>query len=60
MTPASFFAGYPDDNDAINHCMTTDGIGSYPNINYDVGNTNTNIDFPVCGFAMDNDLLATV
>jgi len=39
--------------------MTTDGIGSYPNINYDV-NVNTNIDFPVCGFAMDNDLLATV
>jgi len=57
--PQYFVCGYPDDNDAINHCMTTDGIGSYPNINYDV-NVNTNIDFPVCGFAMDNDLLATV
>ena len=50
-----------DDSDAAAYCMTTDGIGGSPNIDYFVDNgVNVNIDFPTCGYsAEDLDLLAT-
>jgi len=47
-----------DDSDAA-YCMTKDGIGGSPNIDYFVDNgVNVNIDFPTCGYsAEDLDLL---
>ena len=49
-----------DDSDAAAYCMTTDGIGGSPNIDYFVDNgVNVNIDFPTCGYSAEEDLLAT-
>ena len=49
-----------DDSDAAAYCMTTDGIGGSPNIDYFVDNgVNVNIDFPTCGYSAEEDSLAT-
>ena len=43
-----------DDSDAAAYCMTTDGIGGSPNIDYFVDNgVNVNIDFPTCGYSAE-------
>ena len=47
--PQYFVCGLTDDNDALNYCMTTDGVGSKPNVNYQT-NANPNIRFPTCGY----------
>lgn len=58
--PQYFVCGL-DDSDAAAYCMTTDGIGGSPNIDYFVDNgVNVNIDFPTCGYSTEDlDLLAT-
>ncbi|KAL7549157.1 LOW QUALITY PROTEIN: hypothetical protein ACHAWF_012429, partial [Thalassiosira exigua] len=33
--PAYFVCGFLDEDDASNHCMTADGVGSAPNVDYE-------------------------
>lgn len=47
--PQYFVCGLPDDNDALNYCMTTDGVGSAPNVDYQMS-ANPNILFTACGY----------
>ena len=47
--PQYFVCGLTDDNDALNYCMTTDGVGSKPNVDYQMA-ANPNILFPTCGY----------
>ena len=47
--PQYFVCGLTDDSDALDYCLTTDGVGSKPNVDYQM-NANPNIRFPTCGY----------
>ena len=50
--PQYFVCGFADQSDAEKYCMSTDGFGGSPNIEYSiVSGDNPNVDFPTCGYS---------
>lgn len=50
--PQYFVCGFSDQTQAAKYCMTTDGVGGSPNIEYSiVSGDNPNVVFPTCGYS---------
>ena len=46
---AYFVCGFENEDEAEKKCLTTNGIGGVPNVDYDIANgANPNIEFPYC------------